>query len=75
LLDEFYKETCRAKIEQPVFIIDYPVNMAPLSKKIEGEEKYVAKMQLVCMGMELINAYNDGYYEADFFWTELSKSK
>jgi lysyl-tRNA synthetase class 2 len=59
LIDEFYKETCRVNITQPIFLIDYPADMAPLAKRKDDDEAVVAKMQLVCVGMELINAYNE----------------
>lgn len=59
LIDEFYKETCRVNVTQPIFLIDYPAEMAPLAKRKDDNNEVVAKMQLVCMGMELINAYNE----------------
>jgi lysyl-tRNA synthetase class 2 len=33
--------------------------MAPLAKRKDDNSNYTAKMQLVAMGMELINAYNE----------------
>lgn len=59
LIDEFYKEACRTKIKQPIFLVDYPANLAPLAKLKADNPEIVAKMQLVCMGTELINAYNE----------------
>jgi lysyl-tRNA synthetase class 2 len=59
LIDEFYKETCRPNIKQPIFLIDWPVSMKPLAKKIPDNPNYTATMQLVCAGSELINSYNE----------------
>lgn len=59
LLDEFYKETCRANIIGPIFLIDYPTALKPLAKKKTSKPEYTASMQLLCMGAELINAYNE----------------
>lgn len=59
LLDEFYKETCRAKIVGPIFLLDYPTALKPLAKKKKDQPEYTASMQLICMGAELINAYNE----------------
>ena len=59
LLDEFYKETCRPNIKQPTFLLDYPSTMKPLAKKRSDHPEYTASMQLLCMGAELINAYNE----------------
>ena len=59
LLDEFYKETCRPKITQPVFLLDYPYEMIPLAKRKDDDPSKIASFQLVSMGVELIKAYNE----------------
>lgn len=59
LLDEFYKQTCREKITNPIFLLDYPAEMIPLAKRQVDNPKYVESMQLVCAGFELIKAYNE----------------
>ncbi len=59
LLDEFYKETVRGSIKKPIFLLDYPAEMIPLAKRKADNPKYIASMQLVCMGFELIKAYNE----------------
>lgn len=59
LLDEFYKETTRLQITQPIFLLDYPAEMIPLAKRKADAPKYIASEQLVVMGMELTKAYNE----------------
>jgi len=59
LLDEFYKETCRKGTTQPFFLLDYPAEMIPLAKKKFEDPTKIASMQLVCMGFEIIKAYNE----------------
>lgn len=59
LLDEFYKETCRKEIIQPIFLLDYPAEMIPLAKKKADNPAYIASVQLVCCGFELLKAYNE----------------
>lgn len=59
LLDEFYKETCRINVVQPIFLLDYPAEMIPLAKRKSETPHLIASMQLVCAGFELIKAYNE----------------
>lgn len=59
LLDEFYKHTCRQKIIQPIYLLDYPMEMIPLAKKKADQPKYIESIQLVCCGFELLKAYTE----------------
>lgn len=59
LFDEFYKQTCRDKISDPIFLLDYPAEMIPLAKRKADKPTHIASMQLVCSGFELIKAYNE----------------
>lgn len=59
LLDEFYKETCRKDIIQPIYLIDYPMEMIPLAKKKHSDPKYIESLQLVSCGFELLKAYSE----------------
>jgi lysyl-tRNA synthetase class 2 len=59
LLDEFYKETTRPHIKQPLFLLDYPAEMSPLAKKKTDDPSKVASMQLLAAGLELIKAYDE----------------
>jgi len=59
LADELYKETTRPHLKQPIFVMDYPYEMKPLAKSKDGDQKKSASFQLLAMGYELINAYNE----------------
>lgn len=59
LLDELYKKFVRAKIVQPTFIINHPIEVSPLAKKIPGRENYVERFQLVVKTAELCNAFSE----------------
>jgi lysyl-tRNA synthetase class 2 len=59
LLDEFYKETTRKNVVQPIFLMDYPYEMIPLAKRKFENPEYIASFQLVCCGFELVKAYNE----------------
>lgn len=59
LLDELYKKFVRSKMIQPVFLINHPIELSPLAKKIPGRENYVERFQLVVKTAELCNAFSE----------------
>jgi len=59
IADEIFKKVIRPKIEQPSFIIHYPVEAFPLAKPLDKDPSKSASYQLIIMGMEIIKAYNE----------------
>lgn len=59
LYDTLYKKVARAKIQQPVFVVDYPYEVLPLAKRSTNNPKAAASFQLIAMTYELIKAYNE----------------
>jgi len=59
IIDEIFKKVIRKKIINPTFIIDYPVEISPLSKKIADNPEYTERFQLIVGGLELINAFSE----------------
>lgn len=59
LLDELYKKFVRAKIVQPTFIINHPIEISPLAKRLPDRPNYVARFQLVVKSAELCNAFSE----------------
>ncbi len=59
LVDHLYKSAARPKIEQPVFVTDYPSAMKPLAKRRDNNPHYSASVQLVILGMEICNGFNE----------------
>jgi len=59
IMDNIYKKTCRPKLIQPTFVVDYPISMLPLAKKKEGQEDIVDVFQLVISGVEVSKGFSE----------------
>jgi len=59
IIDNIYKKTCRPKLIQPTFIIDYPVEFSPFAKQKEEDPRLIDRFQLVVGGWELVNAFSE----------------
>mgnify|MGYP001566398578 FL=1 len=58
--DELFKKTARAAFTQPVWVLDYPVELKPLANRQPEDPSKSSVAQLVVHGAEIVNAY---YYE------------
>ena len=75
-------EVFEAKVEDalvgPVFVIDYPASICPLTKRKVDDPKIAERFELFVQGMEVANAYtelNDPDLQEELFLTQLEGQK
>ena len=59
LVDKLLGDKVEPNLVQPTFLIDYPVEMTPLAKRIPGNPRYVERFEGFINGMEVCNAYSE----------------
>ncbi len=59
LLDYIYKKTIRPKLIQPMFVINHPVEVEPLAKRLEADPTKVQRAQILAMGTELGKGFSE----------------
>jgi lysyl-tRNA synthetase class 2 len=59
LIDLIFGATCEDQFIQPTFIIDYPVEMSPLTKRHRSLPGLVERFELLVNGKEIANAYSE----------------
>ena len=77
--DVVKSELFEARVEEtlsgPVFVIDYPAAICPLTKRKRDQPHVAERFELYVAGMELANAYtelNDPDLQAELFRTQLA---
>ncbi len=59
MIDEIFGEKCEHHLIQPTFIMDYPVEMSPLTKKHRDNPMLTERFELVINKKEIANCYSE----------------
>jgi lysyl-tRNA synthetase class 2 len=74
LLSDLFERLCEDRLDGPVFIIDHPVEISPLSKQKPSDPRFTERFELYMAGMEIANAFselNDPDVQAERFRQQL----
>jgi lysyl-tRNA synthetase class 2 len=58
-LNDLFEEHVQAKLRQPTFVIDYPIEVSPLARPREDDPRFVERFELVILGREYANAFTE----------------
>lgn len=76
ILNALFEEFCEEKFIQPTFVMDYPVEISPLTKKKRGNDKFTERFEGFVFGREICNAYselNDPIVQKERFLQQLKE--
>ncbi len=59
IIDEIFSEYVEPNLIQPVFIMDYPIEMSPLAKKHRNNPRLVERFEPIIAGKEVANAFSE----------------
>lgn len=75
LVNDVFEATVEHALGGPVFVMDYPASICPLTKRKRNDPAVAERFELYIAGMEVANAYtelNDPRLQEDLFRTQLA---
>jgi lysyl-tRNA synthetase class 2 len=75
LLMALFEHLVEPRLVQPTFIVDYPVEVSPLSKQRQDDPRFTERFELYIGGMEIANGFselNDPDVQAERFRQQLA---
>ena len=75
IVNDVFEATVEDKLIGPVFVIDYPASMCPLTKRKRNDPAIAERFEMFVDGMEVANAYtelNDPRLQEELFRTQLA---
>jgi lysyl-tRNA synthetase class 2 len=75
---EVFEEHVEDRLVDPIFVLDYPASICPLTKRKASNPSVAERFELIVAGMEIANAYtelNDPDLQEQLFRTQLAGQK
>ncbi len=73
--NDVFEQRVEDQLTGPVFVLDYPASICPLTKRKQGQPEIAERFELFVQGMEIANAYtelNDPDLQEELFRTQLA---
>jgi lysyl-tRNA synthetase class 2 len=78
IINEVFEIKVEDHLKGPIFVIDYPASICPLTKRKQNDPAVAERFELYIAGMEIANAYtelNDPRLQEELFRTQLAGLK
>lgn len=59
IVNEIFEETVEARLQQPTFITDYPIEISPLARRKDANPNLTDRFELYIAGREIANAFSE----------------